>query len=542
MLAPPRLPPKVGDMTRFLTCLISFATILPTHADERPNILFLFADDWGRHASIYAEVDGPGTVNDAIDTPNFDQLARQGVLFDNAYVSAPSCTPCRSSLLSGQHFWRTGTGAVLLGATWDESIPTFPLLLEKSGYHLGYSYKVWSPGSPRNAPIGGPRTDFSKAGGTMNSFSQTVTKLVKQGLPVEEAKQRPLQEVRENFRQFLAKRRESQPFCFWFGPTNVHRKWIKGSGQALWGKNPDALKGKMPPFLPDVPAVREDLNDYFGEAMGFDMAIGVLVDELKRIGEYENTLIAISGDHGAPGFPYGKCNLYDFGARVPLLLAGPGIKGGRVAKDFVSLPDLAPTFLEAGKVAAPDTMTAKSLWPVLGSEKSGWVDSSRTQVYIGRERHVDMARAGNLPYPQRAIRTKDFLLIVNFKPERNPLGDPYKLGTEEEPGVGPLESNTRVTLPDEDAGPTKAWLVTNRADPQWLPYFDRAYGKRPRVELYDLGKDPHQMNNVAANPEYREAAKELEAKLMAELESTGDPRLQDGGRFFEDVAKFGRKK
>ena len=197
-------------------------------ADDRPNILFLFADDWGRHASIYAETDGPGTVNDAIQTPNFDQLAREGVLFQNAFVSAPSCTPCRSSLLSGQHFWRTGAGAILKGATWDDSIPTYPLLLEKEGYHLGYTYKVWSPGTPKDAPIGGARTGYRKAGASMNAFSQTVTKLMAGGMLAEEAMAKPLTEARKNFQQFLAAREEGTPFCYWFGPTNVHRKWIKG--------------------------------------------------------------------------------------------------------------------------------------------------------------------------------------------------------------------------------------------------------------------------------------------------------------------------
>src|SRR5688572_25946150 len=97
---------------------------------KRPNILFLFADDWGRFASAYAQIDGPGTINDAIKTPNFDRLAREGVLFRRAFVSAPSCTPCRSALLSGQHFWRTGRASILRGAVWDGSQPAWPLLLK----------------------------------------------------------------------------------------------------------------------------------------------------------------------------------------------------------------------------------------------------------------------------------------------------------------------------------------------------------------------------------------------------------------------------
>src|SRR5688572_10384596 len=114
-----------------------------TAADaKRPNILFVFADDWGRFASAYAKIDGPGTINDAIQTPNFDRLAREGVLFRRAFVSAPSCTPCRSALISGQHFWRTGRASILRGAIWDGSQPAFPLLLREAGYHIGETYKV----------------------------------------------------------------------------------------------------------------------------------------------------------------------------------------------------------------------------------------------------------------------------------------------------------------------------------------------------------------------------------------------------------------
>ena len=113
-----------------------------------PNILFFFADDWGRYASIYSEVNGKGGINDVVRTPNFDRVAKQGVLFRNAHVNAPSCTPCRSSLLSGQYFWRTGRGAILRGAVWDESIPSFPLKLRDAGYNIGKTYKVWSPGTP----------------------------------------------------------------------------------------------------------------------------------------------------------------------------------------------------------------------------------------------------------------------------------------------------------------------------------------------------------------------------------------------------------
>jgi N-sulfoglucosamine sulfohydrolase len=501
---------------------------------KRPNIVFAFADDWGRFASCYAKVDGPGTINDVVRTPNLDRIAERGVLFRNAFVNAPSCTPCRSSILTGQHFWRTGRGAILQGAKWDDAIPSWPLMLRESGYHIGKTWKVWSPGTPADAPFGRQRHAFQKAGNRFNQFSQHATRMVANGRSVEDAKRELLDEVRGNFGAFLAARNDKQPFCYWFGPTNVHRMWVRGSGKKLWGIEPDSLEGKLPPFLPDVPEVREDLADYLGEAAALDAALGVLVSQLEEAGELDNTLLVVSGDHGPPGFPHGKCNLYDFGTRVTLAIAGPGVRGRRVVDDFVSLPDLAPTFLEAGNVDRPTQMTARTLWPVLKSDKSGQVDAERTRVFIGRERHFESAREGNLPYPSRAIRTAGCLFVINFKPERHPLGDPYGLGGDvEEPNVENLTRNTFATLPDEDAGPTKAWLVAHRKDEKWRPYFEHAYGRRPREELFDLKRDPHQMKNVAEDPAYAKVVAELRAQLLEELKRTGDPRLVDEGRYFE---------
>ena len=114
----------------------SFLLLLCLHARaaeaKRPNILFVFADDWGKYASAYRALDGENSLNAVVKTPNFDRLAKEGVLFTRAYVNAPSCTPCRSALLSGQYFWRTGRGAILRGARWDAAIPTYPLLLQKA--------------------------------------------------------------------------------------------------------------------------------------------------------------------------------------------------------------------------------------------------------------------------------------------------------------------------------------------------------------------------------------------------------------------------
>ncbi len=518
---------------RLLSVLALLLAAIAPAAEPRPNILFFFADDWGRFARIYAEHGNLAGANGLLRTPNLDRLAKEGVLFRNAHVNAPSCTPCRSSLLSGQHFWRTGRGAILQGAVWDESIPTYPLLLRDAGYHLGKSYKVWSPGSPADAPYGGQQHAFEKSGRAFNNFSENATDLVAKGATVEAARAKLLEEVRGNFRAMLAAKAADQPFAYWFGPTNTHRAWVRGSGQKLWGLDPDGLKGKLPAFLPDVPVVREDLADYLGEVQALDAAMGVLLEELDRAGERSKTLIAVSGDHGAPGFPHGKCNLYGFGTGVSLIVAGAGVQGGRVVDDMVTLPDLAPTFLEAGGVKPPAVMTGRSLWNILQSDRQGQVDPTRTWVVAGRERHVEIARPDYSPYPQRALRTQDHVLIVNFKPERWPLGNPYRLDGADEPTFAELAQTTFVTLPDDDAGPTKAWFVGARKAPEWSALFEKFYGRRPMFELYDLKTDPHEMNNVAESPAYAAVRKEMTERLFTILRETGDPRMLEDGKYFE---------
>ena len=520
------------------------ATAEDRPSDPRPNILFAFADDWGRHAGIYGELE-PGGVNDVVRTPHFDQLAADGVLFTNAFVSAPSCTPCRSSILSGRHFWQTGRGAILLGAVWDGSLPSYPLTLEEAGYHIGHTYKTWAPGTPQVHPYGGDRTRYQQDGGRFNAFSRLVMKAKGKNADATAAARQAviddlLAEARGNFARCLDDAAaDDEPFCYWFGPTNVHRKWAEGFGQEVWDIDPDDLTGKLPAFLPDTAVVREDLASYFGEVAAFDAGLGVLLEELDARGLSENTIVVVSGDHGAPGFPNGKCNVYDFGAAVPLAVRWPArVPSGRVVTDFVSLPDLAPTFLEAageGEQIAEAGMSARSLLPVLTSDEDGRVDESRGAVYIGRERHVSSAQPEFKPYPTRAVRTDGWLYVRNFRPERFPMGTGPQFGGNDEldTTVSELKNDTFVAFADLDASPTKAELVTLRSLVAMRPYYDIAFGARPAEELYDLTSDPDQMNNLAADPQYAATRQRLETQLMAKLRETGDPRLVDDGAFFE---------
>ena len=499
-----------------------------------PNIVFLFADDWGRYANCYAGIEDRPSINQVLKTPNIDRVAREGVLFRHAFVTAPSCTPCRSSVLSGQYFFRTGLGAILMGAKWDPRIPSYPLLLRDAGYHIGKSYKVWSPGTPQDAPYGGQQYAYEKAGADFRiRYDEHVMEKVRQGMTVEAAKQAILAQVRGNFDAFLADRKPGQPFCYWFGPSLTHRPFVKGSGKVLWGLDPDSLRGKLPKFTPDVPDVRVDYTDYMGQILAWDAGVGVIIEELRAIGELDNTLLVLSGDHGMPGVPGGKCNLYDHGVAVALIVRGPGIKPGRVVDDFVNLMDLAPTFLEAGGLKPPAVMTGRSFLGVLRSGQSGLVDPSRTWVVTGRERHIDFAREGNLPYPQRSLRTRDFLYVRNFAPDRWPAGSPKFSNDADAPTLDAVEDNLRACFPDMDASPTKAWLFGQRHNPQWQWYYDYAFGKRPAEQLFDLRKDPDQTVNVAADPAYVDTRLKLAARLTKILTDAGDPRVTGDGMTYE---------
>lgn len=491
----------------------------PLVAAEKPNILLFFGDDLGRYASAYANPALP-SPNDIVKTPVFDRIAGEGARFDNAFVSVPSCTPSRGSLYTGRHFFRNGSFSQL-HSRWtkgmpdpSESIVGMPVTLKKGGYHIGWSHKWHIP----ERLMGGKKNQYAPAGNRISTFSQHVTE--NPG-----ARDEIYAEVRKNFQAFLADRKEGQPFFYSFNPTNTHRTWVRGSGKALWGIDPDSLKGKLPPFLPDNEVVREDMADYLGEVMAFDAACGVILEELAALGELDNTLIVISGDHGAPGFPRGKCNVHDFGSAVPLSVRWPGhVEAGRVVKTPVSLIDLAPTFLAAAGTESPDDPDGENLLPALAA--GGGDGKLRGWALIGREVHVGGAREGYLPYPVRALRTPDFLYVKNFKPGRWPMGDPKAAAGDAMPDAKTLE-NTRAAFADIDASPTRTWLIQNRFEEGLETVLREGWEKRPGEELYILADDPHQIRNVAADPAHAATLGKLRDELMAELEAKKDPRLSD---------------
>jgi uncharacterized sulfatase len=493
---------------------------------DRPNILFLFVDDWGRYAGAYRDPKRPGLC-DIVQTPHIDRLAKEGVRFTNAFMATPSCTPSRAAVATGCYSFRTGGTANLRGGSWATSgtpnpgarLPGFGRLLEASGYLIRDSFKTLGPlwmGGRKLA-----RQDFLRYSLHL-SEATTEAELARR-------KEAFVEQARTGIRQVLQDRtRPGQPFCYTFGPIHTHRPWVWLSGTKLWKIDPDSLKGRLPAFLPDNEVVRQDVADYLGEVQAADVLAGAFIEELEKAGELDRTMVVVAGDNGIPGMPRGKCNLYDFGVHSPLIIRwanGQG-KAGRAVDDFVNLMDLAPTFLEAGGVARPDTMNGRSLVPLLQSNKSGRIDATRDFVVTSRERHVPNARAGNLPYPSRAIRTAHYLYIRNFKPDRWPMGDP--IGLHLEPSYETLADYAvqgNLAFRDCDASPTKAWLITRRNEPDAKRFYDYAFAKRPAEELYDLRKDPDQLHNVAGVAGYAAVRQQLSARLMKVLKEAQDPRL-----------------
>ena len=509
----------------FTLCLLALA-VSTASAAERPNILFFFVDDLGKYASIYADSDKP-SLNDVIRTPHFDRVGREGVIFNNAFVPVASCGPCRASLATGRYFWNCGSGAFLNGKASDwrgtrnpmKTLPKFVDLLRESGFQAWRSRKTFAFTSSRQSPPmrKAETVEYQRYG----LYVGTAANAEERALRHAETLAHPRLEM-----QKVLADDSGRPFFFVYGSINVHRPFTPDSGRKLWGIKPNRLKGLIPKFLPDVDDVRRDFSDYLGEVMAADAMLGVMLDELEKAGELDNTLVIVSGDHGIPGVPRGKTNCYDLATRVPLMVRWPGgIQAGRRVDDFVSLMDIGPTLLELAGVKEPPPMDGRSFLSQLTARKSGWIDPNRNTVIIGRELHFHSARDGNLPYPMRAIRTPEHLYVRNFKPDRWPMGAPYNLDNAD--ATRDYKRLEDAPFRDLDASLTKSWLLKNRGNSLGQSAYQLTLGKRPAEEFFAVDKDADQLRNLAQSPRHAKAKAQLATRLMKVLKDSNDPRLRD---------------
>ncbi|MHC4573751.1 MAG: sulfatase family protein [Planctomycetota bacterium] len=455
---------------------------------DRPNILFCISDDqsWA-HTSI-------GGCK-AVRTPNFDRVAREGVLFTHAFCAAPSCTPSRSAIVTGQEIWRLEEGGLLMGAL-PSKFKVFTGLLEAAGYHVGYTHKGWSPGN-------------YEAGGW--SHNPVATKKYSERRLTPPAKGIKTTDYAGNFEDFLNDCPDGAPFCFWYGGKEPHRVYEEGSGLRA-GKSLEDVKVPVF-FLPDTPEVRSDILDYCVEIEWFDKHLGQMIGLLEQKGRLDNTVIIVTSDNGMP-FPRAKTNLYDYGTRMPLAIRwGAKAKGGRVVDDSVSLTDIAPTCLEVADLDVPPETTGQSLLGILLSDKSGRAEPAHDRVFTAIERHT-WCRPNGVGYPSRAIRTYRWLYIRNYTPDRWPAGD------------ADFDSPHQSIYGDIDNGATKTYMIEHKNDPKVEPLFELCFGKRPAEELYDVTQDPDQVDNLAADPAFAEVKNKLREELEQYQRRTKDPRIE----------------
>jgi uncharacterized sulfatase len=246
-----------------------------------------------------------------------------------------------------------------------------------------------------------------------------------------------------------------------------------------------------------------DIADYLFEIEWFDDELSRVLATLDEAGELDNTVIVYTADNGMP-FPRAKSNNYEYGTHVPMAIRwGDVIKGHQQVTDFISLTDLAPTFLDLAGISIPGEMTGKSFKEQLLAGRSGRIDKQRNVAFSGFERHIVDARIENRSYPSRALHTDNHLYIKNLQPDRWPAGRPPAL------------------VDIDDGSPSKVQLILQKAD--FEKFWNLAGAKRPAEELYDLRKDTGQITNIAADPEYYPVKQDLEKRLANEMQKTGDP-------------------
>jgi len=366
-----------------------------------PNILFFITDDesW-LERSAYGWSDLP--------TPHFDRVAEEGVLFTNAFTSAPSCAPSRATVLTGRNFWELKQGAFIQSFIPVE-FPVFTDLLSASGYHVGYTGKANGPNSYPKEGYGpvviGRNYNLAKIDQPANEISST--------------------DYAANFDLFLKDRKPGQPFFFWAGTIEPHDPFGENNHLLLereFGITLDQVP--LPPRLEDNTENRQQKGNQLYEICYADTHLGRMLTSLEVLGELDNTLVVVTSDNGTAmavsNTHYGKASPYDYGVHEPLSIMWPNrISAGRTVTDFISFADFAPTFLEVAGIKSPFSMSGRSILPLLDSKKSGRIDPKRNFIVTGLEWHGESLSNEHAILPSKV----EFYDLINDPWQLNDLAD-----------------------------------------------------------------------------------------------------------------------
>ena len=421
-------------------------------AHRRPNILLVTTDDQGNQAGCYGDP--------IARTPNLDRFARQGVRFSRAYVTSATCSPSRSSMLTGLFPHQNGQiGLSHLGYTMRDGVDTLPAVLGEAGYRTGILGKLHV--EPVDAfPFPFNRTDL-----------------------VLETRHPNL--VARQFNTFLSQTSD-RPFFFMCNLFDPHPPYAMEPATGL----PDPLFGpedvRTFPWLGiETPEVLEEIAAVYNLTTRADSCFGALLAVLEERGLANDTLVIYIGDNG-PNFAKAKTTNYEAGVHVPLVVRWPtGLPRRAVHHGFVSAVDLVPTICDATGVAWPSELPGDSLLPVARGESLPW------RRFLCTEHH---AHGPDHWFPRRSIRGVRYKLIENLLPNRwNPV--PW-LGSE------------REVLRDPQA-PERSKFNT--------------FLRPPAIELYDLARDPHEWNNLADDPAFESPRNFLKRALDDWRTRTDDP-------------------
>lgn len=461
---------------------------------QPPNILFAIADDWSPHAGAY------GTS--WVKTPGFDRIAREGLLFRNAYTPMAKCAPSRAIVLTGRHLWQLEEAGNHM-SYFPAKFKSWPEVLMERGWHMGFTGKGWGPGIANDA-AGKPRLITGKPCQARRAAppASGVSNI----------------DYAANFHDFLDAAPEATPWCFWYGCYEPHRGYEFQSGVKKGGKQLSDVQ-RVPAYWPDNDTVRHDMLDYALEVEHVDLHLVRMIAELENRGLLDNTLIIVTSDHGMP-FPRVKGYAYHDSNHIPLAIRWPrGIQNpGRVIEDFVDFSDIAATILSVAGIDADDSgmmpLTGRSWGPIFESEQAGQVVDQRDHVLVGKER-TDVGRPHDWGYPIRGLVTREYLYLRNYEPQRWPAGNPE---------TGYL---------DTDGSPTKTDILERGRADRNDRFWQLNFGKRPAEELYDLVADPDCVRNLATDPEYAQRARDMHTRMTARLREQGDPRMFGQGHVFD---------
>lgn len=449
----------------FFVCLAGLHLTNAWGREVRPNIVLIIADDMNWD-------DCGAYGHPAIRTPNIDSLAEEGMLFRHAYLTTNSCSPSRSSIITGKY--PHNTGAEQLHWPLPTGTQTFVRRLKESGYYTAGAGK-WHLG-------GAVRDHFDKI--YEASTAGFVLPSGKDGQPAKMIAAQP--SGCEDWERALSERPDDKPFFLWLAALDPHREYSDGALEPPH-KHSDVI---VPPHLPDTRDVREDLRLYYDEIGRLDSYVGRLVRQLKRQGVDDNTMILFISDNGRP-FPRDKTTLYDGGIRTPWIVRWPAsVAAGVTTQSLVSAVDIAPTLLTiAGVAGNQDDYEGVSFAGILLD-----TNAACREYAFGEDHWHDYEDHA------RCIVNQRFKLIRN-------------------------DYTDLASTPSADAGRGLSWqnMLKLQASGKLTAAQQACFlSPRPKWELYDLGRDRGELNNLVGDPAYASTLEELKTELARWSERTGD--------------------